>query len=439
MNRTLLKDYKVGDCLQGHARIITKRNLGGISFWGVRYNEELVQLVLKKGETEDYQQAKKILPGSIIFFNGHKYISNQGEHSVLVSSITAVAPCFQSLPEKFHGLSQEHRYKMRAIELMCRAETFDLFKAISQALCEIRMFLYSLGYREFITGVLQKQFEGGQSHSFSTLCNANGERYHLSMTSELKLKRLLAAGFDRAFEIAQSFRNEGIDASHSPEFSLLEMYASGSSCSEMMDLTEQMVRKVVIGNSSDGSCIFTDKNGQQVSVSFEKPFERITFKEACQRYIDLGADCQLERLAAELPELFHLGMNRFTWVMKVIEKMLVPNMVNPTFLTEIPAGLSPFVKVKPGDEDVSERAFFVAHNLAIADISTDENEFNKVKVAWQEQAKETGSSAGEDFMEILRFGIPQTAGVGMSLNRLFMLFLGTLPRNVKETILYPIV
>lgn len=429
---------KLGTSFCGFARILFKRKIGNISFWSVRYTENTVQLVLKKHIIDNYKSISKLSVGSIINFSGVKIATQKNKHSIEVRMIEKYFVFTGTMPDKFHGLSNEIRYRNRVLDLISSEDSFNFFKQISTTNQIVRSFLYKHGYREFNSGILHEVFEGGQAAPFSTLCNANKKTLYLSLTSELRLKELLIAGFEKVFEISQSFRNEGIDAIHSPEFSLLEFYAIQQNYKEMMVLVEEMVREVVQENNGRKEIECCDDTGVKYGISYKNSFKRISFSEAFEMYVGDYGECTLPKMIEKFPEMFYEGMPTFTWLMKVIEKFFVPNIVNPTFLIDLPSGMSPFAKVS-FDDNVTERAFFIAQRLFVADIYSDENDSDKIRRTLEQQSCETGIQIKGDYLRALSFGLVKTAGVGLGMNRLFMLFLNKLPKNIKETILYPMI
>jgi len=287
--------------------------------------------------------------------------------------------------------------------------------------------------------VLQKFFEAGLAQPFITKCNANDTEYHLTLTSEVKLKKLLIAGYDRVFEILQSFRNEGISPMHSPEFSLLEIYGAGSDHAEMMTLLEEMIRSAVITDFPDLLSPVDREEEGRIVMDFNAPYKRITFYEACAELLDIPeSECDLPHLIEKFPDSFTEGMHRFTWVFKLINKYLGKYLTNPTFITRIPSGISPFVRTNKEDDRVSDRAVLVMNGMDIADVYCDENDKSLVKQAMIRQSEFTGRTHNRDYLELLDYGLPRTASVGLGLNRLFLAFRKNLPGNIKETMLYPI-
>jgi lysyl-tRNA synthetase class 2 len=420
----------------GQARLLSMRKLGKICFCGVRFREDNAQIMLGV-DLPNFGEITRLPLGSLISIRGKKFVSKTGEPTLRVTEANIEHIFADTMPDKYHGLSSGHRYRDRTKDLIVNAESFLFARKMSAALSTIRQNMYRNGFHEFITGVLQERFEGGQANSFSTSCRANNRTLHLSLTSELKLKRLIVSGFERVFEVAQSFRNEGIDAIHSPEFTLLEAYAVGFDCSKMMEILEQMVCEVVMVCEGSSEVPYVMANGGVRNVSYQIPFKRIPFRQAFEEAAGAWSECDINRLSQKMPESFNLSMTRFTWLMKVIEKMIAPSLVEPTFLTELPVAMSPFVKNHDSGE-ASDRGFLFAQGVFLADVYTDENRLTRVEEALRAQSTETKNPPNEEYLEALRLGIPPTAGIGMGLNRLFMLLLHGLPQNIKETMLYPI-
>lgn len=432
----LLLNVKDGDMFQGVARLLSRRKMGRICFCDVRFQEDQVQIIFDSSLV-NYQEVTSLPLGSLIYVVGKKKVTNSGTPSLSITKADALYVFQDLLPDKYHGLNQSIRYRKRVFDLLVNKDSFIFVKKMSKSLEVIRKIMYEEGFHEFVTGVLQETFEAGQAHAFSTKCRANDKTLHLSLTAELKLKRLLVSGFERVFEIAQSFRNEGIDAIHSPEFTMLEVYESGANYHRMMELLEKIVSEVV-KECEDGEIVnYIDNNGNNMKASYKRPFIRLSFRQAFEKIVGPFDNCSLDYLLSTYPDSFTEGMTRFTWLMKVIEKFIVPNINEPTFLTELPVGMSPFVK-NSDDKTTTERAFLIAQGVFLADIYSDENGFFKLSESLNAQANETGSELNSEYLEIIKIGLPDTAGIGMGLNRLFMLLLNKLPRNIKETILYPI-
>ena len=360
--------------------------------------------------------------------------------AIHVELFALLARAEHMLPDKLNPISDIHRYQDRSLSILFDEQTYQFACLQSEMVQAIRQRFWIEGYREFNTGTLQSFFEGGLAQPFLTEARANGRSYALSLTSELKLKRLIIAGMSRVFEITQSFRNEGMDSVHAPEFTLLEAYEVDATCEVMMTRLECALRDAVA--ILESSLLVTDQGEQQFLAAFQKPFARKTFAELYREFVDaLGFDEQsLERLVERSPDVFHLQMPRFTWLMKAVDKFIVPQIVHPTFLTELPSGLSPLVRNETDRPEISRRAFLIINRSDVADVYEDESDVGLITRAMEEQAKINGRPVNQSYLDFLAFGIPPTSGIGMGLNRFFMAFLPLmgLPVHIKETILFPL-
>ena len=432
-------DLADGSKVSGFARVINKRVIGKIAFFDVRCLGDHIQLVIRKG-IDNFSELVAITRGSLLYITGEKIITRNGTPSIRITQADIIHHYDGNMPEKYHGLSMVSRYKNRVDYMLTSEDAFLFTRKMSRVLCIMRKVLAKHDFQEFLTGVLQDTFEAGQSNPFSTHCNARNKKMNLSLTSELKLKRLLVIGFQSVYEIGQSFRNEGIDSIHSPEFTMLEAYSVGADCALMMELLEEMLAEIVIDceNSSDVN-VYNEKGEVKSIVSYDPPFRRLSFEEAFRNFVGDLEMCDITVLSQKHPDMFHSSMTKFTWLMKVIEKIIVPNIHDPTFLIDLPSGMSPFVKKKKDNPQVSERAFLISQGLFLADIYSDENDLPTLMNALKHQAQEAGNSLNSEYLKVMQYGLPNSAGIGLGVNRLLMILLGKLPQNIKETILYPII
>jgi lysyl-tRNA synthetase class 2 len=427
--------FQLAEKVSGYARLLRKRRLGNVAFWDVRLKGHSLQLLLSESRIADYRDVLKCPLGSSIWLEGIACLSKTGEFSIDCTEVRMVGRCELSLADKRHGMQQGTRYARRLDDLLSNRDVFEFFGRISQTTRIIREFLWSREFQEFSTGVLQESKEVGSAGVFTTRCNANGKTYYLPITSETKLRRLQIAGFDDVFEILQSFRNEGIDTTHSPEFTLLEAYKVGGDWRSMAALLEDLIREVILKvyGSVSLKC-------ESDLIDFATPFRRISFYGACGEYLDLDqSECTLEGLIQHYPALFSQGMGQFTWVFKTINKLLSPRCERPTFITGIPSGISPFVKIDSEDEGVTERAALVVRGIDLADVYSDENDAQKVKAVMERQFADRATQINAEYLHALNYGVPPSGSFGLGLNRLFMLMRGeTLPANIRETILHPL-
>ncbi|MBI3631282.1 MAG: hypothetical protein HY219_00235 [Candidatus Staskawiczbacteria bacterium] len=427
-----------GYTFTGLARIINKKDFGKILFLEAHFNVDTIQLILEQKYLPNIDELRSIHPGSCIRFSGNKCITRNGEHSINVTEAKLEVSCYKTLPDKYRGLQQTHRYENRMLDLMVNSGTFKFFKITSDVTYRIREFLYKRNFREFNTSILQEFFEAGLAQPFVTTCNANRKQYNLGLTSEIKLKRLIIAGYERVFEILQSFRNGGISQIYSPEFTLLEIYQQTTDYKDMMLLVEEMITYAIIDTFPDLHPIVGHGKDEH-KIDFTTPYRQISFLEACESLLDLPEkNCNLETLIKKFPKSFTNGMHQSTWISKLISKYISPYFSSPTFLTETPFGLSPLVKMNSANRTLSDYAVLLISGMTIANMYTDENDPKIVRKEMIRQSQYTGKAINESFLELLEYGLPQTAGIGLSLNRLFLMLRGQLPNNIKETILYPI-
>lgn len=424
----------LGTVFSGQGRLMRKRSLGKVSFWVVRTEGYDIQLLIEAASLENYTELLNTSHGSVLRFSGTVTLSKSGETSVKCNILVVSAPCTIHFLGWNHEIHPERRYEDCVIRLLNEPRCFEFFKRISLATREIRRFLWYSGFTEFNTGILRHHWEGGTARPFTTHCNANNQEYILSLTSELKLKKLQAAGFTDVFEITQSFRNEGIDSLHSPEFTLLEACKIGATCTDMMELLEEMLSATVQEIYSVPKIQCENK-----AIDYRLPFRRVSFYAACEMYLCVPKEkCVLEEFVTKYPGTFTSGMGKFTWVFKVINKLLAPHFDNPTFVTDIPSGISPLIKSNPIDSQVSNRSALIIAGLDIADVYEDENNPDITSNAMRVQQEEAGVEVNEDHLDLLRFGVPPSSSIGLGLNRFFMTLSGDLPRHIKETILFPL-
>jgi len=402
-------------------RILRKRDCGGIIFLTVRSSETVIQ-VAGTSETSEFADLKRLPCGSIIRMWGSWGETNRGAKTLFLTRFKCLIRPNEHLPDKFHGMSEEQRHRRRTLDLLTNEDAFEAALVNAQILRSLREELDERGYREFNTGILQQVFEGGLAKPFETRLEATRTPHYLSLTSELKLKRLVAAGFVRVAEITQSFRNEGLGRYHSPEFTLLEAYGVDETLQGMIDLATGILMR----------------NAHFAQEALQAP-AFLRFDQAYASFVDASASMSLERLIELHPDKFVSGMPYFTWVMKALEVLIGPHLVQPTFVTDLPAGLSPLVKRKADDPSVTERAFLFGRGLFIADLYVDENDPEILERELRAQASLKGATVNEEYLQVVRMGIPPTAGIGLGVNRLQMFYLSEkLPFHIRETILFPL-
>ncbi|MFZ2299601.1 MAG: amino acid--tRNA ligase-related protein, partial [Candidatus Moraniibacteriota bacterium] len=339
--------------------------MGGICFLKVRFQEQNTQCILTKMALKNYKEIAGLPSGSIISIEGEFTTSNTGTPSVEVHTAKVVSECRIKLPDKHKGITSHTEYANRALGLIANPDSFGLFRAIADMNHRVRLILQKNRYLEFSTGILQNSFDAGLANSFSTKCNANGREYHLSLTSEIKLKKLIAGGFERVYEITQSFRNEGINSTHYPEFGILEAYKAGDSLKDSFAIIEEILGELVqVSKFSTGVDTLND--------SFLTAPRQITFAEALATSCNRD-NCSLDDLSQIYPDLFSNNMPEFTRIYKALTRVVAPRFDNPTFIMEMPAGFNPFCKISDGR---TIQSVLIAKGMHIATISVDENDMD---------------------------------------------------------------
>lgn len=398
--------------------------------------------------------------GDIIGVKGELHKSGKGDLYVNMTEYQLLTKSLRPLPEKFHGLAdQETKYRQRYVDLITNPETRETFMVRSKIVNAIRQFLTERNYMEVETPMLQVIPGGATAKPFITFHNAMDIDMYLRIAPELYLKRLVVGGFERVFEINRNFRNEGLSTRHNPEFTMLEFYQAYADYHDLMNLTEDMLRKVaqdVLGTAVIKNTV-KDAEGNVVSeveYDFGKPFERLTMNEAILKYWpDANADAindpennldALKAMAKQLhikePEVDGIwGPGKY--LCEIFEATAEEQLDQPTFITAYPWEVSPLARRNDDDHFITDRfEFFVGgRELANGFSELNDSEDQASRFAKQVEEKDAGDDEAmhfdEDYIRALEYGLPPTAGEGIGIDRLVMLF--TDSPTIKDVILFP--
>jgi len=386
-------------------RITALRGHGAIMFGDLVDESGKLQLLFKSDNlVEDFKLLELLDVGDFIQAAGKLFITKAGEYTLEVSSFKLLTKALRPLPEKWHGLTDlETRYRQRYVDLVVNPKVKDLFYKRSKIIASIRQFLVLNGFIEVDTPTLQPIAGGAVAKPFITHYNAYDRDVFMRIAPELYLKRLIVGGFEKVFEFARCFRNEGVDATHNPEFTNLEFYWAYTDYEKLMEFTEELMRnlvKEVFGR------LDIEIAGEK--VDFSKKFPRITFDEMT------GGD--------NTDEAF---------------KAAVRKTITPTFAIDHPIEISPLAKRK--DEKTVERFQLILGGLEVANAFSELNDPVDQKKRFEEQVerKEDGEKHpyDEDFIKSLEYGMPPTAGWGMGIDRMVMLLTGS--KTLREILLFP--
>jgi len=427
-------------------RMMGHRVMGKSSFAKIQDGEGEIQLFLNRdalGGAEIYNPTKKWDLGDIIGAVGTLFITRTGELSVKVSRIEMITKCLRPLPEKWHGLSDvETRYRQRYVDLMVTPESRHIFRTRSKAVSLLRQGLESRGFMEVETPMLQSQAGGAAAKPFITHHNALDMDLFLRIAPELYLKRLLVGGFERVFEINRNFRNEGLDATHNPEFTMVEFYQAYADFNDAMDNTEGLIRDIAKGLGVD------KVTWEGVTVDLSQPFKRIRMDEAVfEKRPDLRGHAHDKALLAtvclqENPKVQPL----MTWkaghyLLELFETLVEPTLEQPTFITHYPVDVSPLARRSNEDDKVTDRfeLFVAGREIANGFSELNDPDDQRGRFVAQVQAKDAGddeaTGVDEDYLRALEFGMPPAAGVGIGVDRLVMLL--TEQHSIRDVLLFP--
>lgn len=426
-------------------RLMTQRIMGKASFAHVRDMTGDIQIYVKRDSLPEgvYQDFKKWDLGDIVFARGEMFRTQKGELSVLVDEISLVTKSLRPLPEKWHGLSDlESRYRQRYLDLIMSDSSRDLFRKRTHVINFVRQFLTKRDFLEVETPMMHPIPGGASARPFVTHHNSLDMDLFLRVAPELYLKRLVVGGFEKIFEINRNFRNEGLSTRHNPEFTMVEFYQAYAAYEDLMDLTENMLRELSISIFGESDLIYQD-----TKYDFGAPFERVTVLDSVVNYNDGVAENELAdldsiRLVAEkLGVHIEDSYGRGKILIEIFEKTVEPKLEGPVFITHYPAEVSPLARRCDDDPFVTERfEFFVAgreiaNGFSELNDPEDQAERFRAQVAAKDGGDMEAMHFDEDYITALEYGMPPTAGEGIGIDRLVMLF--TDAASIRDVLLFP--
>ena len=438
----LLEENKVEVSIAG--RVMSRRLMGKAGFLDLRDKSGKIQSYVRRDDVgvEAFQDYKKGDIGDIIGIKGYVFRTRMGEISVHAQQITLLSKSLLPLPEKWHGLKdQDTRYRQRYTDLICNPEVKDTFIKRSKIISAIRRYLDELGFMEVETPMLVSNAGGAAARPFETHYNALDEDVKLRISLELYLKRLIVGGLERVYEIGRVFRNEGVDARHNPEFTLMELYQAYTDYHGMMDLTENMFRYLAETVCGTTKIIYGENE-----MDLGKPFERLTMTEAVKKYsgVDFSQIRDLEgaRAAAKEHHIeFEERHKRGDILNLFFEEFVEKHLIQPTFIMDHPIEISPLTKKKPDDPDHVERFELFMNGWEMCNAYSelndpiDQRERFKAQEEALSQGDEEANRTDEDFLRALEIGMPPTGGIGYGIDRLVMLL--TNSPAIRDVLLFP--
>lgn len=439
---TIVED--AADRLVVAGRVMARRSFGKAAFIQLQDRKGRVQVYVRKdtlGE-EAFSRFETLDIGDIVGVTGHPFRTKTGELSLHAHEVRLLTKSLLPLPEKFHGLTDvETRYRQRYVDLIVNPEVKDVFYKRARIIQLIREFMLNHDFLEVETPMMQPIPGGATAKPFVTFHNALDRELYLRIAPELYLKRLLVGGFEKVFEINRNFRNEGISVRHNPEFTMMEFYQAYATFDDLMDFTEGLFCHVV--EQLLGTC---DVSYQGETISFQRPWKRLTVREAILEYGTIDAKSLTDRdlaysyaksIGLDLPE--DVGYGKL--ITEIFEEVAETKLIQPTFITSYPTEVSPLSRKNDQDPEIVDRFELFCAGREIANAFSelndpvDQKERFLAQVAAKDKGDEEAHFMDEDYIRALEHGMPPAAGEGIGIDRLVMLL--TDSPSIRDVILFP--
>jgi len=425
-------------------RIVALRRFGKAAFASLQEGAHRLQVYLKKDVLgpDSFRLSQELDLGDWIGVEGHVFRTKTDELTIEVETLTFLSKGLRPLPEKWHGLTDiETRYRQRYVDLIANPDVHAIFETRSRLITGIRHYFTEHGFLEVETPMMHPIPGGATARPFVTHHNALSTDLYLRVAPELYLKRLVVGGFRRVFEINRNFRNEGISTVHNPEFTMLEFYQAYADYQDLMALTEDLFSQL-----AKDICGTTTLEYQGHTIDLTPPWKRLPYFDAVLEYNQLdravlenrdAAETVAKQLGLDIPNGTSLvGILNF-----IFEETVEPQLIQPTFITDYPTELSPLSRRKDADPSLTDRfeLFIATRELAngFSELNDpiDQRQRFEDQVAQREAGDDEAHYLDEDFVRALEYGMPPTAGEGIGIDRLVMLF--TNQASIRDVILFP--
>lgn len=423
-------------------RIMTIRNMGKAAFFNLRDISGAIQVYLKLEElAPEQRKAFELIDlGDIVGVEGFPFRTQKGELSLHAQNFQILTKTIEPLPEKFHGIQDvEIKYRHRHLDLLSGPEARQVFETRSRIIREIRNYLDSDGFLEVETPVLQPIYGGASAHPFSTHHRALDMKLYMKISPELYLKRLIVGGFDKVYEIGKNFRNEGIDRSHNPEFTMLEWYEAYTDYFDQIHRFETLVSRLAISITGSMKVTYQGKE-----IDFTPPWRRLTVYDGVRQYAEVDpesiSESDLFSLIRKLGSKKLKAGSRGEMLMELFELKAEEHLWQPTFVMDHPKEISPLTKIHRQDARLVERFEPFAACMEIGNAYSELNDPDEQRSRLKEQEEkrvvdEEAHPMDEDFLHAIETGMPPTGGVGLGIERIVMLL--TDRPSIRDIILFP--
>ncbi|MBI5398812.1 lysine--tRNA ligase [Candidatus Woesearchaeota archaeon] len=440
---SIAAEEKTTDVVKVAGRIVGLRKMGKASFAHLQDGTGRIQIYLREDAvgTKVYDILHLADVGDIVGVEGTIFKTKTGEVTILVSLFEMLCKSIRPLPEKYHGLQDiELRYRQRYVDLIMNPQVKDVFVKRSQIIKAVREFMCSKGFLEVETPLLQTVYGGAEARPFVTHINAWNMDLYLSISPELFLKRLIIGGYEKVYTICKNFRNEGVDKTHNPEFTMMEFYQSYVDYHEMMRLTEQLFEYVamkVLGKTQ------IEYEGKRIEL--KAPWKRITIKQALIEYaqidVDKLSDQELQSLLTGYNIEYRGEFARGLVITRLFEELCESKLIQPTFVMDYPKEASPLCKRKRGNPELIEKVEPYINGWEIGNGYSELNEPVVQRRLLEEQSKEMRAGADErhpmdaDFVNAIEVGMAPTGGMGIGIDRMIILL--TQQPSLRDVLPFP--
>ncbi len=424
-------------------RVMALRGHGKTAFGHVEDASGRMQIYVRRDELgeEGFGRFELLDMGDIVGVHGVLFRTRTNELTVRVSSFELLAKSLRPLPEKWHGLTdKEIRYRQRYVDLAVNPEVREVFRRRTVIVETMRQFLLGKGFLEVETPILQPLYGGAAARPFTTHHNALDMTLYLRIANELYLKRLLVGGFERVFEFAKDFRNEGIDRSHNPEFTMMECYAAYLDYNDYMDMVEEMMRAIALALTPEGAVTYGGR-----TLDFSRPWRRLRYFDALREKTGMDfrsrPDDVLLGQAKKLGVVLEKGTPASVIIDEVFGAVVEPELQDPTFIYDYPKEISPLAKDHRSEEGLVERFEAFVAGFEVGNAFSELNDPIEQRRRFEQQADnrargdEEAHMLDEDYIRALEYGMPPAAGLGIGIDRLTMVF--TDSHSIRDVIFFP--
>jgi lysyl-tRNA synthetase class 2 len=428
-----------GDAVSVAGRLMSKRPHGKACFGHLRDQAGDIQVYFKLDDLGEANFALlgELDIGDIVGVTGKVFKTRTGEITVHAAGLELVAKSIRPLPEKWHGLKdKETRYRQRYVDLFVNLEVREVFIKRAAMIACMRDYLNGKGFIEVETPILQPIYGGANASPFTTVHNALDMKLYLRIADELYLKRLLVGGLEKVYEISKDFRNEGMDRTHSPEFTQMELYQAYADYEDIMNLFEDMMETICVAVLGTTQVAY-----QGATIDFKRPWKRLRVEDAVRTLagVDLAkaGDDDLRRKCAEVADADRAGLGRGFLIDEIIDHFVQPKLIEPTLLYDYPVETSPLAKVSRRDPRFAERfePFVVGIELGNAFSEQNDPVVQRERFEAQRAAGEGDAEIDLDFIRALEYGMPPAGGLGVGVDRLVMLL--AYCHSIRDVVLFP--